>query len=255
MTARYLALVAGLTLGAQVALGQSSASEHIALGDQAHAALKPAEAVQHYEAALALDPKNFEALWKASRDLVDLAEFEPKADQRTAWYKTARDYAERAVGENPTDAEAHFTLARALGRVALTLGVKDRIKYAGLVREHALKALAIDSLHPGALHVMGRWNAEVMRLSGFSRFMAKNFLGGKVFNEASWANARRYMEKSVEVDPERLTHHLDLAEIYADMGEKAKARERFDFVLRGRATEFNDAHYKQQAEERLAKLK
>ena len=58
---------------------------------------------------------------------------------------------------------------------------------------------------------MGMWNYNVMRLSGMSRFMAKNFLGGKVFGSANWDEAQRYMEQSVAVEPERLVHHLDLA--------------------------------------------
>ena len=36
------------------------------------------------------------------------------------------------------------------------------------------------------LHVMGMWNAEVMRLNTFSRAVAKNVLGGRVFGAASW---------------------------------------------------------------------
>ena len=43
------------------------------------------------------------------------------------------------------------------------------------------------------MHVMGMWNAEVMRLNGMSRFMAKNFLGGRVFESANWNDAQRYL--------------------------------------------------------------
>lgn len=253
MHVRYLALAAGLALTFGAASAQSPA-EHITMADQAYQALKPADAVTHYEAAIAADPRNYDALWKASRTLVDLAEFETDATKRQNWYKSAEQYARQAIAAKPDDPEGHFSLARALGRVALTLGAKDRVKYAGNVRNEALEALKYNPNHAGALHVMGVWNAEVMRLSGFSRFMAKNFLGGKVFNSASWPEARRYMEKAVEVDPDRLTHHLDLGRVYADMGEKDKAREQFQIVVNGKEREFNDPHYKRQAEEALKKL-
>ena len=49
------------------------------------------------------------------------------------------------------------------------MGTRDQIKYAGEVREQALEALKFNPKHPGALHVMGVWNAEVMRLNGISR--------------------------------------------------------------------------------------
>ena len=65
---------------------------------------------------------------------------------------------------------------------------------------------------------MGMWNYNVMRLSGMTRFMAKTFLGGKVFDSANWDDAQRYMEESVANEPDRLVHHLDLARVYAARG-------------------------------------
>ncbi|MEJ7810071.1 MAG: hypothetical protein WKG32_06575, partial [Gemmatimonadaceae bacterium] len=62
-------------------------------------------------------------------------------------------------------------------------------------------------------------------------------------------------EKAVEVDPDRLTHHLDLGEIYEDRKDIAKAREQYELVARERETDFNDKHYKKQAEAKLAALK
>ena len=235
--------------------GAQSAAEHVALGDREHAAMNVTAALKHYEAAIAAEPTNYEALWKASREAVDLGEFNDNKDERTKLYADAEQYARRAVQANGSDAEAHFHLARALGKNALTMGTKDRIKYAGIVRSQALEALKLDPNHPGALHVMGVWNAEVMRLNGFSRMIAKNFLGGKIFGEASWNEARRYMEASVAADPNRLTHHLDLGKIYADTDDKAKAREQFELVVRGPATEYNDKHYQQDAERRLRDLR
>jgi tetratricopeptide (TPR) repeat protein len=266
MQVRHLALAASLVLWPPVipvgaALAQAGAqaglpsAEHIKLGDQAYVELKPAEAIGHYQAAIAADSTNYEALWKAARSEADLAEFATDVAQQRALYASAVMQARRAIAVEPQDAEGHFELARALGRVALTLGARDRVKYAKEVRDQALEALKHDPNHAGALHVMGRWNAEVMRLSGFTRFMAKSFLGGQVFNSASWSEARRYMERAVEADPERLTHHLDLGAVYADMGDTAKAREQFELVARGAVRDYNDPHYKEQAEAGLIRLR
>jgi tetratricopeptide (TPR) repeat protein len=243
------AIVVAAPAGAQDAAG------HIALGDSAHAALDAAGALAHYERAIGADSMSYEALWKASRDAVDLGEGTPEKARRTELYRRGEGYARRAVNLRPDDAEAHFHLARAVGVAALALGVSDRVKYATLVRQEALRALELDPKHPGALHVMGMWNAEVMRLSGLERMVAKTFLGGRVFEAANWADAIRYMEEAVAVDPGRLTHRLDLARIYRDRGEKAKAREQYEAVIRGPATEFNDRKYIQEATAELARLK
>lgn len=253
MTARSWTVA--LALMVAVPAGAQTAGEHVLAGDRAHAALDVAAALDHYERALSLDPGHYEALWRASRDAVDLGEFTADRKRRAEYYRRGEGYARRAVAVIPTDAEAHFHLARAVGVAALALGVRDRVKYGNEVRAEALRALELDPRHPGALHVMGMWNAEVMRLSGFERSFARTFLGGRVFGSASWADAIRYMEEAVAVDPNRLTHHLDLARIYRDRGEKAKARDQYEAVIRGPVTEFNDAQYKRLAERELAALR
>ena len=135
------------------------------------------------------------------------------------------------------------------------MGVRDRIKFATEVRAEALEALRYNVDHPGALHVLGVWNAEVMRINGVSRFLAKNVLGGRVFREASWDNAVKYMERAVAVDPDRIVHHLDLAKIYDDLGDKAKARAQLELVVRGRRIDFSDPAYQREAQAALDKMK
>jgi len=237
-------------LAASTARAQSAA-EHIAAGDREP--MDAAAAVRHYEAALAAEPNNYEALWKASIWSVDVGEGSQGAAQKTA-YQKGEQYARRAVAANPNDAEGHFALAKALGRTALSLGKKDQVKYAGDVRTQALEALRLNPKHPGALHVMGVWNAEIMRLSGFTRFMAKNFLGGKVFDTASWGEAQRYLEEAVALEPTRLVHRIDLAQVYLDRDNKAKAKEQIDVLLRTPAADASDVRSKAQAQALAQKL-
>jgi hypothetical protein len=84
--------------------------------------------------------------------------------------------------------------------------------------------------------------------------VAKNFLGGQVFGAASWANAISYMQKSVAADPDRIVHHLDLAGIYRDTGDKTRERAELEIVLRLPATDVNDRHYKDEARAELGSL-
>ena len=246
--------VAALFLTAGAA-GAQSPAEHIALGDSIYARFKPDEALTHYLAAIGTDSSNAEALWKAARSQIDLSEAERDEARRTSLSKSGEALARRSIRVNPQSADAHFSLARALGRRALSVGVRDRVKYATDVRAEALEALRIDPNHPGALHVMGVWNAEVMRLNGVSRFLAKNVLGGRVFGEASWDRAVSYMERAVAVDPDRIVHHLDLGKIYADVGDKAKAEAQLDLAIRGRRIDYNDPAFQREAQAELRKLK
>lgn len=231
-----------------------TAAEWIAKGNIAYEARNAADAVAAYDKALALDPNNYEALWRDSRSTVDLASADSNSEQRSAMYKTAQDYAARAVQANPNGADGHFVLAESLGRMALTLGARDRVKYAAKVRDQAMECLKIEPKHAGCLHVMGVWNAEVMRLNGFMRMIARNFLGGQVFAEASWNNARRYLEESVANDPRRIVHRLDLAKVYEAMGLKSQAKTEYEAVISGELIDYNDPRYKAEAADSLRKM-
>jgi tetratricopeptide (TPR) repeat protein len=237
------------------ALAAQNVSDLLIAGDRESVARRPNAALGHYERAIQAEPKSYAALWKAAREAVDLGEFEPNAATRTALYGRAADYARRAVLANTNDAEGHFQLSRAVGRTALAANPRDRIKYAVEVRDEALKALQLQPKHPGALHVLGVWNAEVMRLNGIARALAKTFLGGQALGAASWPEAIRYMEASVVVEPNRLVHHLDLARIYRDAGRRNDARAAYQAALRAPFQDANDEHYRKSADEELAKLR
>jgi tetratricopeptide (TPR) repeat protein len=202
----------------------------------------------------AVDTTSYDGLVRAAHDAVDKGEFNPSKEQREALYADAERYARKAVAANPTDAEGHFQLARAIGRRAQTMGSRDRVKFAGVVREEALAALKINPKHAGAMHVMGVWNAEVMRLNGFVRMIAKNLLGGKVFGEASWENAQKYLEDAAALEPNRITHKLDLAGVYADRDQKDKAKQLYEWIGNAPVTDYNDRNYKEEASRRLKDL-
>src|SRR5579885_1038460 len=170
----------GLVLGLLpfVALGAARLAQHVALGDSAHAARRPAQALEHFRAALALDSTNYEALWKAGRELVDIAKQiegtdEASRHRRDSLYSAARDYGEAAVRANPNGADGHFIIAQALGRLSRTRGGKERVRFAKIIYDEAMRAVQLDSTHDGAYHVLGAWHEEVMLLSGVQKMFAK----------------------------------------------------------------------------------
>jgi tetratricopeptide (TPR) repeat protein len=249
-----LILLASATLTSPV-LAQDVVSL-VARGDSAYAVFSAEEALTLYESALAMDSTNANALAKASRTAVDVAESLTDAARQKELFRKGERYARLAVHADSASAENWFHLARALGRTALSVGVRDRVRFAVEIRRCAEKALAINPDHPGALHVLGMWNAEVKRLSGVELFFARRFLGGGVLGQANWKDAVSYMERAVSVDPERIAHKLDLAGVYADTREKEKARAAYEAVIAyPTRVDFNDSLYKKQAEERLKKLR
>ena len=242
-----------LLIAVSTAAAQSPA-ELVALGDAAYKERRQQDARNHYVRAVAADPTNYEALWKASRSEIDLAEITTDRATLDALLTAGQQHAEGAIRARPTDPEAHFSLARALGRRALSAGARDGIRLSKIIRDTALAALKIHPTHPGALHVLGMWHAEIMRVSGLSRMFARTFLGAEVFSLASWDEAQRLLEASVQHDPDRIIHRLDLAGIYADRGDIERARELYASIAAAPLVEPNDDLYKRQAAERLKRL-
>ena len=84
--------------------------------------------------------------------------------------------------------------------------------------------------------------------------MAKSFLGGAVFREASWDEARRHLERAVAIDSTRIFHRLDLARLYAAREQPAAARAQLDRILRLPDRFAADTIYRREAGELLARL-
>jgi len=223
-------LLTGLLLAAAVPalLPAQTVEEHVAMGVELfEKRLDPKGALLQYEAALAIDSLSYDANWRAAQALVDIGKVIPdetKDPARDSSYAKAERYARVAVTVNPNGADGWYVLAAAIGRASLTKGKKERVKRAGEIRSAALRSIQLNPNEDGAWHIMGRWNAEIMRLSGFNRFFAKTFLGGAIFNAAAWDSASYYMAQAVEIRPEWIYHRLDYAEILVDMDRYSLAR-------------------------------
>jgi tetratricopeptide (TPR) repeat protein len=250
---RLLASLVALVLAAAApSLAAQTAAEHIALGDSATTALQPDVALRHFQAALALDSANYEANWKAARAIADVAkQIEGNADslkkRRDSLYTVGRGSAERAIRADSLGADGHYALAMVLGRLSRTKGSKERVRYAKLIFDEASRAVALSPNHDGAHHVLGVWNAEVKRLSGIQRFFAKALFGGGFMSAANWNDAVTHLERAVALNPEHIYHRLELAEVYADVGQYSKAREQLAVIPTLPIRDVLDAQYKEDA--------
>jgi tetratricopeptide (TPR) repeat protein len=244
-------LIVIMTLGAL--LHAQPAPEHLRRADEAYSARKADEALMHSLRAITMDPVNYEALWKASRSQVDLAEAAGRSTNKMR-LDAAEKHAQDAVRLRPNWPDGHAALARALRHRALREGVRDRARFSESIRSEALLTLQADPQHPGGLHALGMWHADLMRLGGVSRRFAMWFLGADLLESANWDEAQVLLENAVQVDPGRIIHRLELAGIYADRGDKPRARALYMWIASAPLVDPNDDLYKRQAAERLGRI-
>jgi len=243
--------------GVETGMGSPDPAAEIAQGVRAFNARQPDLALRHFENALAVDSTSYEANWRAALALITLGGETPesvKSPERDSLFARAERDARRAVAADSLGADGHFLLARAIGEAALTKGKQERVRRAGEIRTQALRAIELNPRHDGAYHVLGRWNAEVMQLSGLSRFFARQMPGGDVFRQASWDGAISNLEHAVELDSTRITHRLDLARVYVERKRYADARRQLAAVGTLPVRDFEDPRFKQEAVALLQKI-
>ena len=234
-----------------------TAADHIALGIAAPEGMDPEAALRHYQAALALDSLNYEATWRAAFALLNIGKRIPdeeKSRWRDSLYTEAEHLARRAVELENLDPQGHYVLALAIGRTSLTKDVRERVMQARTIRVEALKALELNPKHDGAYHVLGRWHWEIMRLSGFERFWAKNVFGAKFFNLASWDGAVENLERAARFNPTYIYHRLKLAELLVELERYAEATAQLEIIPTLPTTDYMDPSYRAEAAALLARI-
>ena len=248
-----LARLCGLALlctAVPAPLAGQSVADHVAMGAAAIEAHDLRTGLAHFDAALALDSTDYAANWRAAIALLDQGEQIPdsiESAERDSLFARAEVLARRSVAADSMGAEGHFAVAASVGRASLTMGKKERIRRAKVIREEALRTIELDPSHDGAYHVLGRWNAEIMRLSGLSRFFARSFLGAGIFRLASWEDAIANLQQAVELDPARIYHRLELARVYADRKRYQEARDQLGRIESLPDRELLDPLYRERA--------
>lgn len=238
----------------------SAVAREIHLGDSLYLRFQHEAALAHYRAAIADDSLSDEALWKAARALADIGkQIERTSDslkqRQDSLYTESRMFAERAARVNPKNAHAHSMIAQALGRLSRTRGGKERVRFAKVIYDEAMQAIALDSTEDPAWHVIGAWNAEIKRLSGIQRFFAKTLFGAGFMDKANWDDAQRYLERAVALRPKNVYHHLELAQVYVDVKKYSAAREQLATIRDLPDSDVLDPKYKKDAAELFDEIK
>ena len=254
---KILFLFAFLTFLAGLGLAQTAA-EHIQMGDQAYAQFDDQKALEHYQEALKLEPANYEAFWKASRAMVDIADIIPATDKdikdrQKKMYTEATSLAKKAVAANPSDTWGHFQLAAANGKRLLLLGKKEQIDASKAVRAEIDKAIELDPTNHLAYHALGRWHRRMDEIGG-----AKRFFGSIVYGsipKGSYAESEKNLRKAIELHPEYANHYLELGRTLVALKKFDLAAEAFQKCIDLPKTTSKDDVLKLDAQAELDKLK
>jgi tetratricopeptide (TPR) repeat protein len=217
-----------------------------------HRAGEYSRAVEIIRPALERTPDDHYLLCKIADNLTDWARISPEKEQEPL-YEEAVAFAEKAVELDTTSALGWFQFGKAYGRLALFRGGKTKVNMSKDVKIAFERAIELDPQHAGSLHGLARWHREVANLSWLLKLAAKIIYGG--LPPASNEEAVVLFKRALEIEPEMITHHLELGKTYLEMKEKDLARAEFEQVLALPEGDADDPDWKAEAEKLMKKVR
>jgi tetratricopeptide (TPR) repeat protein len=168
------------------------------------------------------------------------------------YFNAAKLYAERAMQQNPNDADANFVMAMVMARIALVSSGKEKVQHVKDIKKYADAAIASDPNHYKALHVLGIWNMEVAALNVAEKAALKLIYGG--LPSASVPAGIDYFEQSRKSNPNFILNYLELAKAYKINGQSDKAIEVLNRMLKLPPKTADDNDYKAEGRKLLESL-
>jgi tetratricopeptide (TPR) repeat protein len=198
-------------------------------GDAQVRALHAPEALALYDQAAKADPGDIDILLRVSQQCSNLIAQAKSPADALAFAKRSLDQAKQAVALAPANSKAHLALAVAYGRLTDFVDNRAKVEYSRFVKSEADKTLALDPREDFAYHVLGRWNFGIATFNPMLKFIARVVYGG--LPDASLEEAARDYKKAIDLAPQRVIHHHELARVYAALGQMDDARSEWEKEL------------------------
>ena len=227
--------------------------------DRLYGQFKAKEAAVELLKILRSEPQNFEALAKLSRAYIDIGDSISESstnwkERRLKEYRTAEDFARRAVKVDPNSTWGHFYVAASLGNIAVISPVSRQVELAGEIREALEKSIALDAGNGFAYHAYGVWHRKMAEIGQMSRMFA-SVLYGRSLPAGSMGESIEYLKKAITINPTIIISRLELARTHAALEEWPAARSLLSSIRNLPVRFSDDAKHKQKAEELLEEIK
>lgn len=234
-----------LLLAIQVLAEDPRVTTLVQQGDAADKEGKSRVALVSLRAAEAIEPRNVGVLLRISKQYGDLIAVTKPEDNARRMAEIALDYGNRAVAADPKNAKGHLNLAISYGHLTDFVGNKTKLEYSKVIYDETLRSIELDPTDDYAWHVLGRWEAGVANINGMLKALATLVYGG--MPKASNEEAVKCFRKALEIAPQRVMHHAELAHVYKQMGKNDLALQEWQNTLGFRALDSDDENYQKEA--------
>jgi tetratricopeptide (TPR) repeat protein len=186
--------------------------------------IKEPEALEKYKSVVEIDPTNLKALIKASELNASIGGRQNDKNTKRLYFETSFAFAKKAFDTNPNNADANYVMGMAAGKMTdVESENKKIVAFVKDAKSYNEKAIALNPRHAKATYSIGKWNYEMVNLSGIKKIAVKLFYGGLPNGDLD--SAIVYFEKCRILDPYFALNYLDLAKAYRDNHRPTQAIE------------------------------
>ena len=212
----------------------------VRIGDLYHRNFSNLKALEAYKKAYELDPDNYLILKKLALTSNDCGEDLRHSDMEMAkrYFRESVAYAELAAEKYPQEQDVYFLLAISYGNLSRYTGGKDKVRLARNVESNLQKTIEYNPDFAPAYIALGIYYREVANLSWFLKNFAKAFFGG--LPDGKLDDSKNMLSKALELDPDFIITHYEIAKTYLDLKEYDKANYHFQKVLDLEVTDHSD---------------
>ena len=223
-------------------------------GDQYHSKFNNIAALEAYQKAYKTGPENFEIFKKLTITSNDCGEDQVEVNEEKAkeYFDLSVKYAELAQEKYPDEPEVFLLLGLSYGNSSRYAGGKQKVKLARNVEKNFKKMIELNPDYAPPYIGLGIYYREVAKLNFFLKLFAKSLLGG--LPNGSLEDSEAMLVKAVEIAPDRVFTHYELAITYLDLGDTEKVKYHLKKVLELPDTDHLDPLKKKTAEKILKDL-
>ncbi len=170
-------------------------------------------------------------LWRMARlDFDEAYQMEEGNARKRPLFREGLAFARKALAADDGCAEAHLYYAMIIGQLSTYEGNEAKIRVCREMKQHGLRAIALDPTSAYAHHMMGRWHYELADLSWIERTLAEALYGE--LPDASIEQAIQYFRTARKLEPGNVSHGLWLARSLLRAGRKEEARQVLEATVR-----------------------
>lgn len=192
---------------------------------------KYVEALAYFQVLLKTDSANLSYLTNTSLLLSKVGYLQPDEKKKFECFHVAEYLAKKAIATDTRNGSAHYAYALALARLNENAGTKQKVANAKLIKSEAETCLKYNPEHPGAYHVLGRWNRTVAGFGSIEK-LAVNALYGGMPSGGSYDESIDAFKKAIKYEPNYILHYYELALSYLEKDGSKSGKESAKFYLK-----------------------